>query len=94
MSNKKEPCYCGKEDPTVERAISYYKENSKVKLNHPIVIPEGTELESGIKQIVFQEETYELVIGIGDKHTATLVIGADTLKALNLMGEGEEVNCG
>ena len=92
MSNKKEPCYCGQEDLTVERVIGYCKGNSKVKLNHPIVIPKGVELESGIKQIIFQEETYELVIGIGNDYAATLVIGADALEALNSIGE--EVNCG
>lgn len=53
------------------------------QLEQDIVIPKGTEVESGITKVYFTEKTYEVTVGIGDNDTATLYIGESALKALS-----------
>lgn len=54
----------------------------KTTLNREIVIPADTVASSGISKVVFTERTYEVNIGIGENHHATLYIGEEALKEL------------
>jgi len=52
-------------------------------LKREIIIPANTELTSGITSVSFSEKTYEIIIGIGKNHTASLFIGENALKELS-----------
>lgn len=68
---------------TIESRISYNSGKTTNKtLGREIVIPADAKLASGIHSVQFIEKTYELTIGIGKNHTATLFIGEDALKEL------------
>jgi hypothetical protein len=52
-------------------------------LGKQITIPADTALDSGdITKVHFVEKTYEIIIGIGNDHTASLYIEESALKAL------------
>ena len=48
-----------------------------------IIIPKGVTLSSAPLKIELSDEWYELLIGIGNDHTARLLIDADAVRALN-----------
>lgn len=56
--------------------------NDKKELGRKIVIPADAEVTSGITGVSFHTKTYELRIGIGKDHTASLFIDEDALEAL------------
>lgn len=61
-------------------------------LGKTITIPKGIVLSAAPKKIALHGEWYDLVIGIGNDHTARLLIDDDAMRALS--GIEPQVNIG
>jgi hypothetical protein len=64
------------------RSAAYGNKDKKIALPKSIFIPKGTVLSSGPSVITLHEHHYELIIGIGKDHTATLLISESAMTVL------------
>jgi len=56
------------------------KRNMGFTILQPVTIPRGTIFKMGPSSITFGEPHYIVNLGIGDNHTATLIVGESAIR--------------